>query len=217
MPKTPLFVFDLDDTLYDESTFVQGGFQAVSLFLTKKLRTDPKLLLKEMLAILTRDGRGKVFNTLLKQHGIKSQSLAKECLKVYRAHQPTLTLYPDAKRCFSKYKEHPLYLVTDGHKKVQSAKIQALGLDEIMEHCFVTRNYGLQHEKPSPYCFWKICEKENVTPQHVIYIGDDPSKDFVGIKPLGFQTVRVLRGRHKDVNKPLKFEADRTILTLDEL
>jgi len=217
MPKTPLFVFDLDDTLYDEFTFVQGGFRAVAYFLSPLLQIDQKILENEMLNILARDGRGQVFDALLKQHGVRKPGVAKECLKIYRTHVPNLTLYPDAQRCLNRYQKHPLYLVTDGHKNVQSSKIQALGLERVMRHCFVTRNYGLKHEKPSPYCFLKICQKEHVTPQTVVYIGDDPSKDFVGIKPLGFQTVRVLRGRHKHIKMPPEYEADRTILTLDEL
>lgn len=217
MPKTLLFVFDLDDTLYDEFTFVKGGFHAVAYFLSHLLQIDQKILYGEMLNILRRDGRGKVFDTLLKQHGLAASSLSRECLKIYRTHSPKLTLYSDAKRCLKKYQKHPLYLVTDGHKDVQTAKIQALDLNNIMRHCFVTRNYGLKHEKPSPYCFLKICQKEHMAPQNIVYIGDDPSKDFVGIKPLGFQTVRLLRGRHKDIKMPREYEADRTILTLDEL
>jgi putative hydrolase of the HAD superfamily len=29
-----------------------------------------------------------------------------------------------------------------------------------------------------------------------VYIGDDPRKDFRGIRPLGFRTIRLRRGAH---------------------
>jgi len=51
----------------------------------------------------------------------------------------------------------------------------------------------------------------------VIYIADNPNKDFVGLKPLGFKTIRVLKGPYKDLKKPPEFEADLNIRSLAEL
>ena len=48
----------------------------------------------------------------------------------------------------------------------------------------------------------------------MIYIGDDPSKDFLNIKPLGVHTVRVLTGRHKDVKVENRYDASNTIKDL---
>ncbi len=31
-----------------------------------------------------------------------------------------------------------------------------------------------------------------------MYIGDDPEKDFRGIRPLGFRTIRLRRGAHAE-------------------
>ena len=31
----------------------------------------------------------------------------------------------------------------------------------------------------------------------MVYVGDDPNKDFVNLNPLGMKTVRVLTGRFK--------------------
>jgi putative hydrolase of the HAD superfamily len=56
-----------------------------------------------------------------------------------------------------------------------------------------------------------------VHPDEVIYIGDNPHKDFVGIKPLGFRTVRIMRGNHRHVEMPPEYEADHRISSLVEL
>ena len=118
---------------------------------------------------------------------------------------------------FKKFKKNTCYIVTDGNKLVQLNKIKALGLEKFMKKCFLTSNYGLKNVKPSPYCFLKICNIENVEPKEVVYVGDDPNKDFVGIKPLGFQTVRLLKGRYKNLIKPKKYQSDIVINSLREL
>jgi putative hydrolase of the HAD superfamily len=86
-----------------------------------------------------------------------------------------------------------------------------------MKKCILTSNYGLKNAKPSPHCFLKICNLENVRPKDVVYVGDDPNKDFVGIKPLGFQTIRVLKGRHKNLKKSKKYQPGMEIKSLMKL
>jgi putative hydrolase of the HAD superfamily len=114
---------------------------------------------------------------------------------------------------------YPIYIVTDGNKHVQLAKLQALGLYDRLpvKRCFITRRYGVHREKPSPHCFQLICKMEQVSPDQVVYIGDNPNKDFVGIKPLGFRTVRLLRGNYAQLRKPKEYEADVVLRSLDEL
>lgn len=51
----------------------------------------------------------------------------------------------------------------------------------------------------------------------MVYIGDNPYKDFVGIKPLGFRTVRVCRGQYKEIVKTEEYEAGYRIKSLEEL
>lgn len=217
MQKTKLLVFDLDDTLYDELTYVMSGFSAVAKFLEETTHLKIKDTLKEMSEILGTQGRGAVFDTLLKNHHLFTKKLVKKCLQVYRHHIPKIELYPDSKRLFKRYEGKPLFIVTDGNKIVQEIKIKALLLDKYVEHYYLTNRYGKKMAKPSPFCFQLICKKMNVTPDDVVYIADNPYKDFVGLKPLGFQTVRILRGCYKDVKLGEAFEADRTITSLDEI
>jgi len=217
MQKTPLLVFDLDDTLYDELDYVMSGFLAVANFLEETRELSSKKTFKEMKEILEKQGRGLVFDTLLKNHHLYSKKLVKECLSVYRHHIPQIKIYPDANRLFKRYKDRSLFIVTDGHKIVQDNKIEALHLKEKMEHCYLTNRYGNKNAKPSPYCFILICKRKNVSPRDIVYIADNPYKDFVGLKTLGFQTIRILRGRYRDVKLGKEHEADRTITTLDEL
>jgi putative hydrolase of the HAD superfamily len=216
----PVIVFDLDDTLYDEMTFVRSGFKAVSAFLEEQLGIPAKQSYRGMIERLERDGRGKVFDAVLREHGCHSKRLALRCVSVYRVHHPDIRLLPDAEYALERLGGvYPLYIVTDGNKHVQWNKLKALGLADHphIRRCFVTRRFGIRREKPSPYCFGLICRAERVEPRDVVYVGDNPNKDFVGIKPLGFRTVRIRRGAYAGVRKSPEYEAEHEIEDLTEL
>jgi putative hydrolase of the HAD superfamily len=211
-----VLVFDLDDTLYDEMTFVKSGFRAVAGYLGETGRI-PATKALEFMEDRLKQGREGVFDDLLREYGIFSKRLVRKCLAVYRSHKPEITLAPDAGRCLARFVHYPKYIVTDGNKLVQANKIRALGLEDKVVYAYITHRYGLKHAKPSPYCFLKICEREGVPPSRVVYFGDNPHKDFAGIKPLGFKTVRVLKGPYRLVEKEKEYEAGRKVCSLDEV
>lgn len=209
-------VFDLDDTLYEEMTFVKSGLKAVARYLHAEFDV-PKEEACVFLSDRIKLGRKNILDDLLKHFGLYNKKQLRKCLSAYRLHDPSIELNEEADRCLLRLKDYPLYVVTDGNKVVQKNKLDALSLPERVKHCFITHRYGLHHAKPSPYCFNKICKMEKVDPKDVVYIGDNPNKDFVGIKPLGFKTIRVMQGAYKDVEKPQRYAADRRIDSLDEL
>ena len=214
-----VYVFDLDDTLYEERTYVESGLRAVAEDLAGRLSIDASECFMRLTDELEKNGRGRIFNSVLQSYGIYSMRLVRKCLSVYRGHQPVLDLLPDARRCLERLGGYPVYIVTDGNKHVQTAKLKALGLYDsaAIRKCYVTRRYGVHNEKPSPHCFQLICRREAVDPCDVVYVGDNPHKDFVGIRPLGFRTIRIVRGAHANVRKPDTHEADAEIRSLDEL
>lgn len=211
-----ILVFDLDNTLYDELTYVESGFHAVARFLTKEKKLPEKKLFYDLQKRFA-FGRGTIFNDVLKQYDIYSQILVKRCVSVYHQHKPDIKLYKDSDACLKRFSKTPMYIVTDGNKIVQANKIEALGLNKRVKKVFITHRFGVNHAKPSPYCFFKICEIEKTNPGNVIYIGDNPSKDFVGIKPLGFKTIRILRGYHANESMAGKFEAHSNITSLNQI
>lgn len=212
-----IIVFDLDDTLYDEISFVKSGFRAVSNYLYNVYSLPFETSFKFMIKNFENNSRGHVFNDLLQSFKLYSKKNVKKCLSVYRNHKPDIELYPKAVECLNYLERYPIYIVTDGNKIVQKNKLIALGIYDRVKFCFLTNRYGIRNAKPSPYCFLKICEREKVAPQQVVYIGDNPYKDFVGIKPLGFKTIRVLTGQFKNIRNEDEFEAEYGINTLSEL
>jgi putative hydrolase of the HAD superfamily len=213
-------VFDLDDTLYDELTYVRSGFGAVASYLAARYEADASFFMNIMWNTMLDNGRGKVFDTALESIQQRTRTNVNNCITIYRLHQPQhLELYTDAEVVlrFLEDKQIPRYVVTDGNKLVQHRKLQALQLEQRMNKCFITHRYGVKHSKPSPYCFNKIAEIEKVDPSEVVYIGDNVSKDFVGIKPLGFQTARIMRGSYASLERPYEYQADVNLQYLTEI
>ena len=81
----------------------------------------------------------------------------------------------------------------------------------------LTHRYGIKHAKPSTYCFSLIKKMEKCNWSQMVYIGDDPNKDFVNLNPLGVKTVRTHTGRFKDHKAKSGYDAVCHINNLAEL
>ena len=213
-----ILVFDLDDTLYDELSYVRSGFWAVARYMEESYGIPGEKVFS-LCDRQLQQGRSGVFDAVFKALGVYSKKLVRRCLSLYRLHQPQIALYPEAARCLKRLEAYPLYIVTDGNINAQKNKLTALCLynQPPIRRCYLTYRYGVRHSKPSPYCFQKIAAREGVANAEVAYIADNPQKDFVGIKPLGFQTIRVFTGQHSMMRKNHDYEADYAVSSLDDL
>ena len=212
-----LLVFDLDDTLYVERTYVESGLQSVAAWGEATYGLDASASFIFMIQILETDGRGAIFDRWLDHHGLLSKARVKACVRHYRHHTPKLELNDAAKTLLPQLSSHALYIVTDGHKVVQSKKLQSLGVEPLFRKVFVTHRYGIRHSKPSIYCFDRILKLEGANWGVLVYIGYNPNKDFVGLNTVGAKTVRVLTGWHKDVIARTGYEAQHRITDLSRL
>jgi putative hydrolase of the HAD superfamily len=214
--STPILVFDLDDTLYDELTYVRSGLAAVAAFAARETGADAARL-SALLEAALEEGRSGVFDRAFTRAGVRSAKLVRRSVGVYRLHRPSLKLFPAAARCLDRFAVSRRFLVTDGNSSAQSRKVAALGLEARFEKVFLTYRYGRSRSKPSPYCFEAIRRLTGARASDIIYIADNSAKDFVGIRPLGYGAIRVLTGQHATVTPPVGYDADRTIPDLDAL
>ena len=212
-----ILIFDLDDTLYDERTYVENGLRAVADFGHANFGWNRPASYRLMVETLDRQGRGSIFNEWLASHGVAQKSLVRKCVSIYRHHTPRLHLDSHARKLLSSLNSYPLYIVTDGNKIVQGKKIAALGIESLFRKVFITHRYGLQHAKPSPYCFDLIRKREGCAWSDLVYVADNPAKDFVNLNKLGVRTVRVLRGLYKDARAKKGYDASHTIPNLSHL
>jgi putative hydrolase of the HAD superfamily len=209
-------LFDLDDTLYDEKTYVVSGFWAVAEELEVELQTPQGQLAEEMLAILEDDGRGRVFDVLLKRYGAYSKKRVKELVGVYRAHQPDITLFPDVFRVLGELQEsnYLLGLVTNGLCVMQKRKVEALGIKPYMDAVVYPDKLGSDLWKPHPAGFWECLERLGVSSEHAMYVGNDPEKDLEPSRKIGMIPVQMCRS---ELGTSKSKEADTHVTDMDEL
>jgi putative hydrolase of the HAD superfamily len=214
-----IVAFDLDDTLYRELDYVESGFAAVAGWLEEHRGLPATQSVEIMATSLIRSGRGQQFDDLLKAYDLFTVRLRDQLIRVYRDHEPRLRL-PDASRAVLVQLAragHRLFVVTDGHSRVQARKINALGVADLVEHCYITWRHGRDAQKPSTRCFELMLRRTRSTPDDLVYVGDNPMKDFIGVRALGGSTIRVLTGSHSHLRLDAAHEADVAVGSITEV
>lgn len=212
-----IVAFDLDDTLYSEAEFVRSGFRAVAHALHNRFGISEDDAFEVMWTSLEQRGRGKQFNDVLEFFGLSKRQSVKELIKIYRHHPPSISLPRESLAALERLRSRPLYVVTDGHKIVQQNKIDALGIAPWLRHAYITHRYGISNRKPSVYVFELMMRRERCNPGNVLYVGDDPSKDFRALRPLGVRTVRVRTGRHSTLVVPAADDAEFRVASMADV
>ncbi len=193
-------VFDLDDTLYPERMFVEGGLAAVASILDSRFPADWKWL-TVLTGILNDEGPFSMFDRALEKAGIpRDQTLIDELVTAFRNHAPLLRPWPGVVDMLRSLRAAGAMtaIVTDGYLDVQQSKFRALGIAELFDAVvFCADVDGAVHPKPDPAGFIKVAsllaDVSGQMPRPLVYIGDNPSRDFPAPDSLGWKTVRVRR------------------------
>ena len=183
------FIFDLDDTLYNEKDYVRSGYHAVAVH----FRQDASF--EKMLWDAFLEGKS-AFNHVLPEVGMGSEEMIREAVAVYREHDPELSLAEDVRdMLLDLMKSHKVGIITDGRPEGQKKKIRALGLDRIIEpeDIVITDLLGgIEYRKPNPKAYQLLQQRWNTEYSEMVYIGDNPAKDFLAPEALGMGSIRLM-------------------------
>lgn len=217
VPRASVF-FDLDDTLYLERDFARSGFVAAGAWLEKEVGVHG---LAELCQGMFEAGqRSRIFDDALGALGLASDpALVGLLAELYRTHEPTIALAPDAVRYLASgsHNSH-MGLITDGPHGTQRAKVRALALDDKFELIVYTDTLGPGCGKPHPRAF-ELVEEWASPDLPLVYVGDNPRKDFVAPRARGWWTVQLDRPeRANHFTAPdTSHEAHARIFSLDDL
>lgn len=180
-PEIKTIVFDLDDTLYSEKEYIRSGFKAIGDSFSD--HTD----IQEKLWMAFEKGEVPIDSVLYREH-IFSEELKMQCLNLYRSHVPDIHLYEDAEKLLKRLRDegYQLGIITDGRPEGQRAKIKALQLENLVDEIVVTDEIGgVRFRKPNDIAFRIMKEKLGCDFEEMMYVGDNPQKDFEAPKKLG--------------------------------
>ncbi|WP_232476134.1 HAD family hydrolase [Flavisphingomonas formosensis] len=212
-------VLDLDDTLYLERDYVESGLNAVGCWVESQLARPA---LGSLMIDLFRQGiRGNIFDLALAEAGLAGRpDLIARMVQVYRQHRPQIDLTADAKRLFARRPDRVAFaLITDGYIDAQKRKMRALRLHaQGLSLGICTDRWGRADWKPSERAFRHVQAIFGVPPQALVYVADNPNKDFHAPRRLGWRTLQIKRpGRLHTRIESFAESADAEIETLDEI
>lgn len=213
----PFVVFDMDDTLYLERDFCLSGYRAVG----DAARSEYGIYgLEDAARDLFLGGeRSRIFDRALATIGHAADpDMVRRFVSIYRNHAPRIALAPDA-RSYLERMDGPGGLITDGPAATQGTKVAALGLTRWLDPVLLTGAMGPGAGKPSPVAYAEVERLTGRPAEDLIYVADNPTKDFVTPRARGWRTVMIARA-HRVHTAPAPtpaHEAQHRIETLDDL
>ncbi|MGB9689558.1 HAD family hydrolase [Thermogutta sp.] len=192
-PMIEAIIFDLDDTLYSEITYIRSAFATVAEFLADRGMGSSHQILSLLEHIHWEIDRDRVFQHAARRLNFDPAWIP-ELVRMVRSHVPKIEIPPETCDVLVQLCRHfRLAIVTDGHREVQRRKIAALGLDSMMDVIVCTDDLGRPFWKPDPLPFLTACRTLKTNPSRAVFVGDHPRRDIWGAARLGMKTVRIVR------------------------
>jgi putative hydrolase of the HAD superfamily len=198
-------VFDIDDTLYLERDYIRSGFDHVAR--TAARSGEEVGTLSAWLSAAFESGvRGDTFDRLrLAFPEVAERFSTADLVGAYRGHQPSIQLMPGTAELLDVLRRRGsrLAVLSDGPAESQAAKASALGLDRWFDPVLLTWSLGPGFAKPGTGGFELIARGWDLASPQLAYVADNPGKDFIGPRRLGWSTVRlVCPGQLHDAVEP---------------
>jgi HAD superfamily hydrolase (TIGR01549 family) len=213
-------IFDLDDTIFDQITYLEGAFAAAAAECGEECAGR---LTRAMVQVTAELGSscGRIFDEALRREALAvEEPTLKRMVQSFRTFQPEgLSCFPGVLEMLDDLSRRwPLGLVTDGPVETQVAKVKGLGIERFFSTIIYSDSIGGRAtRKPSAAPYLAALEKLGAGPHRALYVGDNPTKDFIGARALGMRTVRVLTGEYRALAAEPGYEAELVLPSLTDL
>jgi FMN phosphatase YigB (HAD superfamily) len=173
-----LFIFDLDNTIYNEEDYLFQGYDAIGEHFSGIIKyPSGKDLAEKLKKIYHEEGRDKLFNKFLKDISLDEKYISKclEILRTFRVARP-LEITPSIKNILSTLvnQKSTVFILTNGNVQQQKNKIRSIrweGLDSGIQFVFAD-DHG---PKPSPAGIEYILKITNTPKAGALFTGDSPT------------------------------------------
>jgi putative hydrolase of the HAD superfamily len=188
-------LIDLDDTLYNELSYVQSGMAMLATEIARRASRNAHAVRTELLDLLAATGREKILDRALPRFGLTPDKLLiAELVEIYRGHTPSLMLDPGVGEMLRRLRQsYRLAVVTDGSARMQRAKVAALKLDLLVDAVIFTWELG--RPKPAPDGYLSAARTLGAPAEQCVIVGDNPAHDMRAAEAAGIAAVRVRSGR----------------------
>ncbi|HEX5685857.1 MAG TPA: HAD family hydrolase [Ideonella sp.] len=208
-----LVIFDLDDTLIDFATTRQVAYTQLgqhldlegidsAAYLHACAACDRPLFVQFEQGLLTRaQYRLRRFADPFTELGIAPRdALIEELNKIFMdCVNDSPKLYEDAWPTLERLRAQGLRLaiLTNGPSDGQRRKLQATGLEQMVDTVTIGEEIGFS--KPSPHAFHSVLKRFDAHGAETLMIGDSPQLDYDAALQAGLQAVLLDRaGQHRD-------------------
>lgn len=223
----PTFIFDLDDTLYNqidpfqqsiEKNFDFKDIAIEQLYIAFRKHSDELFYLEISGQMSMKDMHVARISKALEEFGIMiSREEAEQFQKDYQYFQYNIQVTEDVEQTLNYCVEKGIQLgvITNGPLEHQRSKIKQLRIEKWIpvEHIFISSEVGIA--KPDVKIFELVEEKMNVSKSEVYYIGDSYPNDVVAAKEAGWRTVWInRRGKQIDTLHDHEVNGDVSLLSI---
>ena len=217
-----LIVCDFDDTLALEYDFIASGYRVCSNYIASKIQSYSKTEIEGFFWEAFKQSPKNVFNRALQQLGLDNDTdLLNQLINLYRYHTPLLSYQSDVSEFINEIKRRNIHsaIITDGNAKTQLNKLKETGAFNDFEKIIITSEWSTNWTKPSTLPFTYLKNYFDVDFTEMLYVGDNPKKDFAAKVNIPIYTARIIRPKAIYTNAEYlkEIREDFTIKNLPEI
>lgn len=208
MARIKGIIFDLDDTLYDCSSFLVDAARrrAARAMVADALPISEVEALKLQAELVARHGPScHVFDHIAERFG-KGKEFVERALRAYNSDEvEAIQPFPEVSSLLRNLRAqgYMLFLVTSGVHVRQERKIDLLGIRSLFDEIVINDvEIGMELEE----CFIALLTRHGLTPQEALVVGDRVDAEIRVANYLRMTSVQVLHGRFKSLLPKNEFE-----------
>lgn len=207
-----LLIFDLDDTLFDNTGLLSGPGNALAAkaMVEAGLPASWQEVVAKRLAFMQELGPlfDEINMAICRVYGVTDKAaIEKICHGAAHGYNAVdvsgITLFPGARQMLQRLKKkYPLVLISTGIEELQHRKIKELGIEDFFDFICITD--GKTSTKSS--CLRQALEMYHFSPSQICVVGDRIDSEIRYGNELGMVTVQLVHGKYSVLTPKDKFE-----------